>query len=174
LFSPEIFGKMEKTFWKAHFFMKEDSMKIAVIGATGTIGSKIAAELEKRGHEVVPISRSHGVDVSSLADLSAALTGVDVVIDAINNMIMSSKKAQTAFISTSSNIAQAAADNDVKRIVMKPTSQSSQQPVTINVNDAKVDLRKPSESIPYSELMQGSSSSKDNDDDTSLTTTGEA
>ena len=67
-------------------------MKIAVIGASGTIGSKIAAELEKRGHEVVPISRSHGVDVSSLADLSAALTGVDVVIDAINNMIMSSKK----------------------------------------------------------------------------------
>ena len=65
----------------------------------------------------MPISRSHGVDVSSLADLSAALTGVDVVIDAINNMIMSSKKAQTAFISTSSNIAQAAADNDVKRIV---------------------------------------------------------
>ena len=43
-------------------------MKIAVIGASGTIGSKIAAELEKRGHEVVPISRSHGVDVSSLAD----------------------------------------------------------------------------------------------------------
>ena len=71
-------------------------MKIAVIGATGTIGSKIAAELEKRGHEVVPISRSHGVDVSSLADLSAALTGVDVVIDAINNMIMSSKKAQNS------------------------------------------------------------------------------
>ena len=46
LFSPEIFGKMEKTFWKAHFFVKEDSMKIAVIGASGTIGSKIAAELE--------------------------------------------------------------------------------------------------------------------------------
>ena len=64
--------------------------------------------------------------------------------------------------------------HDVKRIVMKPTSQSSQQPVTINVNDTKVDLRKPSDSIPYSELMQGSSSSKDNDDDTSLTTTGEA
>ena len=64
--------------------------------------------------------------------------------------------------------------HDVKRIVMKPTSQSSQQPVTINVNDTKVDLRKPSDSIPYSELMQGSSVSKDNDDDTSLTTTGEA
>ena len=64
--------------------------------------------------------------------------------------------------------------HDVKRIVMKPTSQSSQQPVTINVNDTKVDLRKPNDSIPYSELMQGSSVSKDNDDDTSLTTTGEA
>lgn len=57
---------------------------------------------------------------------------------------------------------------------MKPTSQSSQQPVTINVNDTKVDLRKPSDSIPYSELMQGSGSSKDNDSDTSSTATGEA
>lgn len=64
--------------------------------------------------------------------------------------------------------------HDVKRIVMKPTSQSSQQPVTINVNDTKVDLRKPSDSIPYSELMQGSGSSKDNDSDTSSTATGEA
>ena len=64
--------------------------------------------------------------------------------------------------------------HDVKRIVMTPTSQSSQQPVTINVNDTKVDLRKPSDSIPYSELMQGSGSSKDNDSDTSATTTGEA
>lgn len=64
--------------------------------------------------------------------------------------------------------------HDVKRIVMKPTSQSSQQPVTINVNDTKVDLRKPSDSIPYSELMQGSGSSKDNDSDTSSTSTGEA
>jgi len=64
--------------------------------------------------------------------------------------------------------------HDVKRIVMKPTSQSSQQPVTINVNDTKVDLRKPSDSIPYSELMRGSSTSKDNDSDTSSTSTGEA
>ena len=64
--------------------------------------------------------------------------------------------------------------HDVKRIVMKPTSQSSQQPVTINVNDTKVDLRKPSESIPYSELMRGSGSSKNDSDNTSLTTTGEA
>ena len=64
--------------------------------------------------------------------------------------------------------------HDVKRIVMKPTSQSSQQPVTINVNDTKVDLRKPSDSIPYSELMRGSRSSKNDSDNTSLTTPREA
>ena len=63
--------------------------------------------------------------------------------------------------------------HNVKRIVMNTTDQSSQQQVTINVNDTKVDLRKPSESIPYSELMRGSSS-KDNDSDTSSTATGEA
>ena len=37
--------------------------KIAVTGATGRLGSQVVDVLDGRGHEVVPISRSNGVDV---------------------------------------------------------------------------------------------------------------
>ena len=59
-------------------------MKVAVVGATGRIGRETAAALEKSGHEVVPISRSVGVDVQSGEGLAAALEGVAAVVDASN------------------------------------------------------------------------------------------
>lgn len=92
-------------------------MKIAVAGATGTIGTKICTELEKRGHQVVPLSRSTGVDASVLESLTPALAGVDVVIDALNHTVMNRRKAEELFKLTASNIAQVAAENQVKRIV---------------------------------------------------------
>lgn len=92
-------------------------MKIAVAGATGTIGTKICTELEKRGHQVVPLSRSTGVDASVIESLTPALAGVDVVIDALNHTVMNRRKAEELFKLTASNIAQAAAENQVKRIV---------------------------------------------------------
>jgi len=39
-------------------------MKIALFGATGMIGSDIAAELDRRGHEVTRVDRSTGADVT--------------------------------------------------------------------------------------------------------------
>ena len=76
-------------------------MKIAVAGATGTIGTKICT----------------GVDASVLESLTPALAGVDVVIDALNHTVMNRRKAEELFKLTASNIAQAAAENQVKRIV---------------------------------------------------------
>lgn len=58
--------------------------KIAVIGATGTAGSRVTAKLKARDVPVAEISRSHGVDLVSGDGLSAALAGVDVAIDASN------------------------------------------------------------------------------------------
>ncbi|WP_113716359.1 NAD(P)-dependent oxidoreductase [Arthrobacter dokdonensis] len=48
-------------------------MKIAIFGATGMVGSQIAAEAVRRGHEVTAISRSGGTvaDVPSTAVLAA-------------------------------------------------------------------------------------------------------
>jgi nucleoside-diphosphate-sugar epimerase len=59
--------------------------KIAVIGATGTAGSRTAAKLKAADETVVEISRSTGVDIVSGDGLLAALEGVDVAIDASND-----------------------------------------------------------------------------------------
>ncbi|WP_367137016.1 SDR family oxidoreductase [Saccharothrix sp. HUAS TT1] len=59
-------------------------MRIAVAGATGNIGSLTAATLERAGHEVVRVSRSLGVDLTTGEGLDEALTGVDAVVDAVN------------------------------------------------------------------------------------------
>ncbi|MFD8573670.1 SDR family oxidoreductase [Streptomyces sp. NPDC059639] len=58
--------------------------RIAVAGATGTVGTKIAARLTAAGHTVVPVSRSAGVDLHTGAGLKEALAGADAVIDAAN------------------------------------------------------------------------------------------
>src|SRR2546429_270030 len=55
--------------------------KIAVAGATGRVGRHVVDVLGAAGHDVVPISRSGGVDVITGAGLGPALTGVDCVID---------------------------------------------------------------------------------------------
>ncbi len=57
---------------------------IAVIGATGTAGSRVVARLRARNIAVVEISRAHGVDLRTGHGLSRALNGVDVAIDVSN------------------------------------------------------------------------------------------
>lgn len=59
-------------------------MRIAVAGATGNIGERTVAALEKNGHDVVRISRSLGVDLSTGDGLDDALTSVDALVDATN------------------------------------------------------------------------------------------
>ncbi|WP_135453307.1 NAD(P)H-binding protein [Mycobacterium sp. DL99] len=59
-------------------------MRIAVAGATGNIGARVVAALQGAGHEVMPISRSAGVDLSTGEGLDAALAGVQAVVDAIS------------------------------------------------------------------------------------------
>jgi NAD(P)H-binding len=57
------------------------SMKIAVAGATGRVGSRVVELLEASGHDVVPMSRSTRVDVVTGEGLAEALAGVECVID---------------------------------------------------------------------------------------------
>jgi putative NADH-flavin reductase len=68
-------------------------MKIAILGATGRAGSEIAAELARRGHDVLAISRKPGLaadhvrplalDASDSTALTAALRGQDAVVSAM-------------------------------------------------------------------------------------------
>jgi NAD(P)H-binding len=58
------------------------STRIAVAGATGRVGSRVVELLEASGHDVVPMSRSTGVDVVTGEGLAEALAGAECVIDA--------------------------------------------------------------------------------------------
>ena len=41
-------------------------MRIAVAGATGTVGRHVVAVATERGHEVVPLARAAGVDATQV------------------------------------------------------------------------------------------------------------
>jgi uncharacterized protein YbjT (DUF2867 family) len=57
-------------------------VRIAVAGGTGQAGTAAVAAARERGHEVVVLARSAGVDLVTGAGVAAALAGVDAVIDA--------------------------------------------------------------------------------------------
>lgn len=57
-------------------------MRIAVAGGTGQAGGEAAATARQRGHDVVVLARSRGVDLLTGAGVDAALDGVDAIIDA--------------------------------------------------------------------------------------------
>ncbi len=57
-------------------------MKIALFGATGMVGSRIAAEATTRGHEVTALSRSTGGDLADPDAVRAAAQAHDVVVSA--------------------------------------------------------------------------------------------
>jgi uncharacterized protein YbjT (DUF2867 family) len=62
-------------------------VRIAVAGATGSIGKPVAMELLARGHDVRALSRSaseYPVDLTTGAGLDAALEGCDALVDASN------------------------------------------------------------------------------------------
>ena len=57
-------------------------MKIALFGATGMVGTRIAAEAAARGHEVTALSRSTGGDLADPDAVRAAAQAHDVVVSA--------------------------------------------------------------------------------------------
>jgi uncharacterized protein YbjT (DUF2867 family) len=92
--------------------------KIAVAGATGRVGRHVVEILRAGGHEVVEISRSHGVDVVTGAGLDEALAGVDVIIDAATGPSPDQAAATEFFATSSRNLHEAGARAGVKRLVV--------------------------------------------------------
>ena len=92
--------------------------KIAVAGATGRVGAHIVDVLGERGHGVVPISRSAGVDVITGEGLDQALEGVDVIIDAATGPSPEEQAATEFFTTAAHNLQQAGDRASVKRLVV--------------------------------------------------------
>jgi uncharacterized protein YbjT (DUF2867 family) len=59
-------------------------MKVVVVGASGTMGSKAVRSLERDGREVVMASTRTGVNVLTGQGLDEAFNGADAVIDVTN------------------------------------------------------------------------------------------
>ncbi|MFI1386147.1 SDR family oxidoreductase [Embleya sp. NPDC020886] len=79
-------------------------MRIAIAGATGNIGALTATALAKCGHDVVRISRSLGVNLSTGDGLDDALTGVDAVVDATNAPVTDRAGTVAYFGTTTRNL----------------------------------------------------------------------
>jgi uncharacterized protein YbjT (DUF2867 family) len=97
--------------------MQEHS-KIAVAGATGRVGRQAVAILRERGHEVVAMSRSTGVDLVTGAGLAEALAGVDCVIDLASTPSAEQREATEYFTTATSNLHQAGERAGVRRLVV--------------------------------------------------------
>jgi len=94
------------------------SQKIAVTGATGRVGSHLVEILEQRGHDVVPIARSKGVDVISGDGLDEALAGVETIIDTATGPSPDQEAATAFFTAAARNLQRAGAAAGAKRIVL--------------------------------------------------------
>jgi uncharacterized protein YbjT (DUF2867 family) len=93
-----------------------EKTRIAVVGATGRLGRHVVDVLNA-AHEVVPISRSQGVDVFTGEGLVEALSGVETVID-VSTFPTPDQEAATEFFTTAArNLHEAGEQAGVKRMV---------------------------------------------------------
>jgi uncharacterized protein YbjT (DUF2867 family) len=90
--------------------------KIAVAGATGRLGIHAVEVLHERGHEVVPIARSTGVDVITGEGLAAALEGVDLIVDSATSP--TPEGADEFFATAVRNLQQIGAEQGVEGILV--------------------------------------------------------
>ena len=96
----------------------QKSTKIAVAGATGRVGRHIVDILESRGYDVVPMSRSNGVDVITGEGLDEALSGVDAIIDVATGPSPDQQAATEFFTTSARNLQEAGERAGVRRLVV--------------------------------------------------------
>ena len=97
---------------------ENSSQMIAVTGATGRLGSHLVEILEQRGHHVVPIARSKGVDVVTGEGLEEALAGAETIIDTATWPTPDQEAATEFFTASARNLQRVGAAAGVKRIVV--------------------------------------------------------
>jgi len=92
-------------------------MKIVIIGGTGLIGSKTAAILRQRDHEIVAASPKSGVNTITGEGLELALSGAQVVIDLANSPSFEDKAVMEFFETSGRNLLPAEAAAGVRHHV---------------------------------------------------------
>lgn len=80
--------------------MTARGLRLAVAGGTGVVGRHVVDVARERGHDVVVLSRSNGVDVMTGEGLAAALEGADAVIDVLSIQTLDTDEAVRFFETT--------------------------------------------------------------------------
>ncbi len=92
--------------------------KIAVAGATGRVGHHVVDVLTERGHDVVPISRTHGIDVITGEGLAGALVGVECIVDTATGPSPEQQAATEFFTTAARNLQEAGRRAGVQRMLV--------------------------------------------------------
>jgi uncharacterized protein YbjT (DUF2867 family) len=92
-------------------------VKIAVIGGTGLVGSKLASALRTHGDQVVAASRNTGVDIITGKGLHHALTDAQVVVDVSNSPSLEDAAAMAFFVNSTRNLLAAAVTAGVRHYI---------------------------------------------------------
>jgi uncharacterized protein YbjT (DUF2867 family) len=89
-----------------------------VAGATGRLGRHVVDVLSAAGHEVVPVSRSAGVDVITGDGLPKAMAGADAIVDVTGGPSAEQLAATEFFTVAARNLHRAGAEAGVARYVV--------------------------------------------------------
>jgi len=79
-------------------------MKIAVVGGTGLIGTRLVSALQGAGHDVVVASRATGVNSYTGEGLADALRNVETVVDVSNSGYLDESGALEFFYGSTLNL----------------------------------------------------------------------
>jgi uncharacterized protein YbjT (DUF2867 family) len=82
------------------------------------VGAPLVEILRQRGHEVVAIARSEGVDVISGEGLDEALAGVEIIVDTATGPSPEQAEATAFFTTSARSLQRAGAAARVERIVV--------------------------------------------------------
>lgn len=89
-------------------------MKVVVVGASGTIGSKAVKYLERDGRDVVEASKTSGVNALTGQGLDEAFDGADAIIDVTNFGSFGSGDALGFFKQAGTNLLTSAKNHNVR------------------------------------------------------------
>jgi uncharacterized protein YbjT (DUF2867 family) len=92
-------------------------VRIAVVGASGLIGTRVVERLGAEGHDVVAAARSTGVDVLTGAGLADALAGADALVDVTNSPSFEADAVMAFFTTAAGNLVAASREAGVGHYV---------------------------------------------------------